>query len=293
MNATLPSSMIVYLNGAFMPAPEATVSVFDRGFVFGDGVYEVLPAYGGYLFRLTRHLQRLDNSLAAVGMRSPLSHTQWENVLTELVARNGGGDLSVYLQVTRGVALRDHAFPSDTPATVMAYATPLKPPAPSTLQAGLSAITVTDERWGRCHIKSISLMANVLARQKARDAGAYEAIMVRDNWVMEGAASNVFIVDNGELLTPPQGPFLLSGITRELLLELALHHNITCYEQGIPLKQMQRAEEIWVTSSSREILPITQLDGKPVGPGKPGPQFWRMMELLQDFKKLAALNATK
>lgn len=288
MNTTLPANMIVYLNGRFVPAPEAQISVFDRGFLFGDGVYEVLPAYGGRLFRLLPHLHRLDQSLAAVGMTPPLTHTQWTHVLSELVTRNGGGNLSVYLQVTRGVALRDHSFPPNTPATIMAYATPLQAPASSTLEDGLAAVTVTDERWSRCHIKSISLIANVLARQRARDAGAYEAILVRDNWVMEGAASNVFIVEQDELVTPPQGPHLLSGVTRELLLELAQQHHIPCREQNVSIQQLRQAQEIWLTSSSREVLPVTVLDGTPVGRGKPGPVFRHMLGLLQSFKKQAA-----
>ncbi len=275
----------VYLNGEFLPPQSASVSVFDRGFIFGDGVYEVIPVFGGRLFRLPQHLARLEASLAAIRLHNPLSESQWHAVLTRLIAGEDAPDQSVYLQVTRGVAPRDHAFPPDTQPTVFAYAQPLAYPPPAQLAHGVSAITAADIRWQRCDIKAIALLANALLRQQAIDAGAAEAILVRDGWVTEGAASNIFIVRRGQLLTPPKGAWILPGITRDLVLELARAHRLPCAEDMFRDTDLRAAEEVWLTSSTKEIMPITRIDGRPVGDGRPGPLHARLLALYRQYKQ--------
>ncbi|MGD2082303.1 MAG: D-amino acid aminotransferase [Chromatiales bacterium] len=280
----MPSSD-VYLNGEFLPLERARVSVMDRGFLFGDGVYEVIPAYGGRLFRLDHHLRRLENSLAAIRMDSPLSDGQWETALQRLVSQYPGQDLGVYLQVTRGPAeKRDHAIPDSVHPTVFAMASPIDPPAPGLAERGVAAVTLDDIRWQLCHIKATTLLANVLLRQQARDEDAIEAILVRDGEVTEGAASNLFIVSEGLVLTPPKGPHLLPGITRDLILELAAEEGLPCAEARIGIRQLETADEIWLTSSTREVLPVTRLNGAPVGAGVPGPLWRCMSELYQAYK---------
>ena len=273
-----------YLNGEYLPLNEARVSVMDRGFIFGDGIYEVIPVYNGRPFRLDQHLERLDHSLAAIRLANPLPVTEWHHIIGEVVARNGGGDQSVYVQVTRGVAPRDHAFPQPTVPTVFVTSSPLKKPTADML-AGISAITLDDIRWQYCHIKAITLLANVLLRQQAIDAGCTEAILVKNDSVTEGAASNVFVVIENCLVTPPKGPRLLPGITRDVILELAESNGIDCVQRTIFEDELRHAAEIWLTSSTREILPVISLDGQAVGTGKPGPLWQRMQILYQDFKK--------
>lgn len=275
---------VVYLNGALMPLEEARVPVLDRGFVFGDGVYEVIPVYGGRLFRLPHHLERLQSSLDGIRLSNPLAPEAWANMLQDLVRRNGGGDLSVYLQVTRGVAPRDHAFPENTAPTVFAMAKPLPAPVLDPELAGVKAITLEDIRWRNCHIKAITLLPNVLLRQAAVDQGAQEAILVRDGTITEGAASNVFIVREGRVITPPKGPYLLPGITRDLILELAAANDIPHAEASFSLDALRGADEVWLTSSTREISPVVALDGAPVANGKPGALWARMLALFQDYK---------
>jgi D-alanine transaminase len=278
--------MTVYLNGEYLPESEARVSVLDRGFLFGDGVYEVMPVYGGRLFRLEEHLDRLDRSLAAVRIAPPLDRAGWTDVLTGLVARNPGGDRSIYLQVTRGVARRDHAFPAaDTPPTVFAMVNPLHPVESALLQSGVAAVSVPDTRWARCDIKAITLLANILARQQAVEAGATEAILVRGGFATEGAASNLFVVADGVIVTPAKDTSLLPGITRDLVVELAAQHGLPLMESAIPESSLRAAEEVWLTSSTKEILPVTQLDDRPVGDGRPGPVWQRMFDLYQAYKQ--------
>lgn len=276
---------IVYLNGEFLPVEQACVSVTDRGFIFGDGVYEVIPVYGGRLFRLEQHLDRLACSLAAIRLDNPLATEEWRQCLQELVARNGDGDQSLYLQITRGAAPRDHAFPKDVSPTVYAATSPLKPMAAEVAEQGVAAITLDDIRWQRCDIKAITLLANILMRQRAVEQGAAEALLVRDGLVNEGAASNLFMVKDGVLVTPPKGPLLLPGITRDLVLELAAAEGIAHREAAITPADLQAAEEVWLTSSTREILPVTHLDQRPVGNGRPGPLWRRMMRSYQDYKQ--------
>ncbi len=285
MGAVAPDSSIAYLNGHFLPLAEATVPVLDRGFLFGDGVYEVIPVYGGRPFRISHHMQRLEQSLAAVRMASPHSVAEWQQLIFELVERNGGGDLSIYLQVTRGVEPREHHFPDNTPATVLLSCSPLTGTPPQQLEQGIAAITEEDGRWSRCDIKSINLLANVLHRQHALDRGAKEAILIRDGWVTEGAASNLFALLSGEVVTPPKGPHLLPGVTRDLVLELAREAGISTSERGIGIEELKQADELWITSSTREIVPITRLDEMAVGSGGPGAVTMRLHQELQRFKR--------
>ena len=275
---------IVHLNGQNLPAEEACVPVLDRGFIFGDGVYEVIPVFGGRPFRLDEHLQRLENSLSEVRIPNPHTREEWAGLIQNLIDANGGGDQSLYLQVTRGPAARDHALPENPAPTVFAMSNPLQPPAAEILEHGIEAITLDDIRWARCHIKAISLLPNILLRQTALDAGASEAILIRDGYATEGAASNLFVVLDGELRTPPKGPRLLPGITRDVILELAAANGIPHREADIRAEDLARASEIWVTSSTKEILPVTTLDDKAVGNGKPGSVFRRMYDLYQANK---------
>ncbi len=274
----------VYLNGEFLPPDQARVSVFDRGFIFGDGVYEVIPVFGGRLFRLPHHLSRLDASLGAIRLRNPHTQQEWNDIFTRLLAA-GSGDQSIYLQITRGVAPRDHAFPPNITPTVFAYAQPLKYSPPEQLAQGVTAVTAADIRWQRCDIKAIALLANALLRQEAIDQGAVEAILVRDGLVTEGAASNIFVVKNGRLVTPPKGPFILPGITRDLVVEIARARGIPCDELPVKIETLTSADEVWLTSSTKEILPITRIDGRPVGNGKPGPIHAKMFALYKEYKQ--------
>lgn len=266
--------MTVYLNGTFLAPEAACISPLDRGFLFADGVYEVIPSYGGRLFLLDAHLERLRRSLQAIRLADPEPAGGWGRMLDHLLALNPGGDRSVYLQVTRGSAPRDHVFPAAGGATVFAMVNPIAPPKPGLGEHGLAAITMPDQRWARCDIKSVALLPNVLARQQATEQGAVEAVLLRDGMLTEGAASNVFVVREGEVVTPPLGNAILPGITRQFLINLLLGHGQACREVPVAEEALRSADEIWLTSSTKELLPVTRLDGRPVGAGRPGP-LWR------------------
>ncbi len=273
-----------WLNGSFLPLEEAHVPVLDRGFLFGDGVYEVIPVYGGRLFRLAHHLKRLDNSLSGVRIANPLTHAEWASMLEELVARNEGGDQAVYLKVTRGAdKKRDHAFPADIRPTVFAMSSPMPPARDLAQESGVTAITLPDIRWKLCNIKAITLLPNVLLRQQAVEAGGAEAILINNGYALEGAASNLFIVKRGVLITPPKGNALLPGITRDLILELAAGNAIPFREADIHEDELFEADEVWLTSSTREISPVIRIDEQTVGDGRPGPLWQRMSELYRDY----------
>lgn len=274
-----------YLNGVFLPLEDAKVSAMDRGFLFGDGVYEVIPSYGGHLLRVTHHLKRLQNSLDAVRIPNPLTPGEWTSILKKLIAENDGTDQSLYLQVTRGAAAkRDHAFPKDLVPTVFAMSAPLSASFDIRNEPGVKAITLDDTRWKLCNIKAITLLPNIMLRQEAVDNETVEAILVKDGYVIEGAASNVFIVLDGVLMTPPESPSLLTGITRDLILELAKNHSIPYKEVDINMEDFERASEVWVTSSSREISPVVQVDKRAIGTGTPGPVWKNMIQLYQEYK---------
>jgi D-alanine transaminase len=279
--------MTVYLNGQFLPINEAKISVLDRGFIFGDGVYEVIPVYSHRAFRLAEHLQRLRHSLGEIKLANPHSDAEWIEVIQQLIASNAPEDQYLYLHITRGVAKRDHAFPNPPVApTVFVMSYPLNTPPDELLQSGISAITAPDNRWLRCDIKAISLLPNVLLRQMAIDAGCAETIMIRNNEFMtEGAASNIFVVKNGILLAPPKDHLMLPGITYDVILELAAANNIPHQIRKVLLGEVFDADELLLTSSTKEVLAITQLDGKPVGSGKPGTMFAKLHQLYQNFKR--------
>lgn len=285
------SEGIVYLNGEYMPLSTAKVPVLDRGFIFGDGVYEVIPAYGHQLFRIDEHLQRLQYSLTAVRIENPYSSDEWKNILNTLLDKNPGDDSSIYLQVTRGVAKRDHAFPTAVTPTVFAMANPLVTADEKAFNQGIAAITLDDTRWQYCNIKAITLLANILLRQSAIDEGAAEAILIRDGEVTEGAASNVFIVNNGIIKTPPKSTLLLPGITRDLIVELAKDNDEPIEEVNFSKSELENADEIWISSSTKEIMPVIQLDNKPVADGKPGPIARKMFQIFQDYKRQLKAHA--
>lgn len=285
---------IVYLNGEFKAISEACVSVLDRGFLFGDGVYEVIPVYGGHLLRLKSHLQRLQNSLDGIRLLNPLSNQQWATMLHELVQKNTGEDQSIYLQITRGVAAkRDHNFPDKTIATVFAMSNELLPVSRSKAEQGIEAVTLDDIRWRACNIKTTALLANTLLRQQATDKGAGEAILIKDGYATEGSASNVFAVIDGVIVTPPTGPLLLPGITRDLVLEQARTHGMPHQEREIHEDELRHASEIWITSSNREVVPVLSLDGLPVGSGVAGPVWHQMIDLFQQYKQQLRKGASE
>lgn len=279
--------MTIYLNGEFMPIGEAKISVLDRGFIFGDGVYEVIPVYSRKAFRMTEHLRRLQHSLDGIKLPNPHSDAEWEHIIGELISRNDGEDQYLYLHITRGVAKRDHAFPNPPVApTVFAMISPLPAPPEALLHSGISCITAPDNRWLRCDIKAIALLPNVLLRQMAVDAGCAETILIRDNEFMtEGAASNIFVVKGGKLLAPPKDNLMLPGITYDVVLEIAAANGIPHEVRRVMKEEVFAADELLLTSSTKEVLAITQLDGKPVGSGKPGEMFARLHRLYQDFKR--------
>ncbi|MBI1966231.1 MAG: D-amino acid aminotransferase [Betaproteobacteria bacterium] len=281
----MSTSETVYLNGEFMPLENARVPVLDRGFIFGDGVYEVIPVYSRRPFRLPEHCRRLQRSLDAVRIANPMTDAEWARLVGELVARNADEDQYIYLQVTRGVAKRDHAFPRDAKPTVFVMSSPLATPARELVENGVPCVTAVDFRWLKCDVKSVSLLGNCLLRQAAADAGAAETVLFRDGWLTEASASNVFVVKGGRLLAPPKNHLMLPGITYDVVLELAAAKNIPAEVREIAEREVRDADELWLTSSTREVLAITTLDGRPVGGGRPGAVFKTVYQAYQEFKR--------
>jgi D-alanine transaminase len=276
---------MVFLNGKFLPIEEARVPVLDRGFIFGDGVYELVPVYSRVPFRVEEHLARLERSLAATRIRNPYSRQEWREIIAQLIAKQPYEDQGVYFQVTRGVAKRDHAFPQDATPTVFIMSNPLVNPPRDLVERGAAAVSAQDNRWFRCDIKSISLIGNVLLRQLSADAGATETILFRNGQLTEAAACNVFVVQGGVIQGSPKSNLILPGITYDVVVELAQAAQLPLEIRDVSEAETRAADEIWVTSSSKEVLAIVQLDGKPVGDGRPGPVFRRMYQLYQDFKQ--------
>ena len=270
----VPGESQVYLNGEFLRVAEAKVSVLDRGFIFGDGIYEVVPVYQGNAFRMAEHLDRLDRSLAALRIAQPFDRSGWINLIEQLLDRSNLDTCIVYLQVTRGVAKRDHPFPSPavTP-TVFGMIAAWSPPTAAQRAQGLSAISIPDERWLHCEIKSVSLLGNVLAKQQAVDAQVDEVLQFRDGYLTEGASTNIWVVSGGKLLAPPKNNLILEGIRYGLMGELAAEAGIPFEARRISQQEVEQADELMLSSATKEVLAIVSLDGKPVGTGKPGPVF--------------------
>ena len=276
---------MVFLNGKFLPIEEAKVPVLDRGFIFGDGVYELVPVYSRVPFRLDEHLARLERSLKETGIHNPYSRREWREIIVKLVDAQPFEDQGVYFQVTRGVAKRDHAFPKNVEPTVFMMSNPLVNPPKEQVEKGGAAVSAVDNRWLRCDIKSISLIGNCLLRQLSAETGSAETILFRDGKLTEASASNVFIVKGGVIQSPPKSNLILPGITYDVVTELARANGLAIEFREVSEREVREADEIWVTSSSKEVFPIVTLDGRKVGEGRPGPAFRRMYALYQEFKK--------
>jgi D-alanine transaminase len=277
---------LCYVNGEFVPLDAARISPFDRGFLFADGVYEVMPVYAGRPFRFEAHCERLARSCRELVMEDPLSRAEWRQLFATLIERNGGGDQYIYWQVTRGAERgRNHAPLPNVPRTVFAFCAPLPVLGPSVLEQGLACVSAQDTRWARCDIKSVSLLANVLLRQLAVDAGAAETILFRDGELTDASSSTVYGVINGELRAPPNSRAILPGTTRSVLEEITERAKIPYRIGRVTEADLRTADEIWVTSSTREVAPVTTLDGKPVGNGKPGALWRRAYDAFQTYKQ--------
>jgi len=286
-----------YLNGSYLPVSEAKVSVLDRGFIFGDGIYEVAPVYGRRLFRFDEHMARLGRSLAKLRIPNPHTRDEWlercRTLVATLAERTGAQDQLVYIEVTRGVAPRDHVMPAGIEPTVFMMATPMKPATAEQRHHGVACVTARDFRWERGDIKSVSLLGNVLARQISADQGAVETIMVRDGWLTEAAASNVWIVHEGAVLGAPKSEHVLEGIRYDLLRDLCEECGIAYNLRPIPEADVRSADEVMLSSATKEVLPVTRIDGEPVGHGalrgKPGPVYARLYEAYQQAKRVQAI----
>jgi D-alanine transaminase len=277
---------ISYLNGEYLPLREARISPLDRGFLYSDGVYEVMPVYGGRPFRFEAHAARLTRSLAEIQMEDPHTRAQWRELISTLITRNGGGDQYVYWQVTRGAELgRNHAPLPQIPRTVFAFCAPLPSTSAAVLENGVACVTAEDTRWARCDVKSVSLLANVLLRQQAVEANAAETILLRGGELMEASASAVHIVTGGVIVSPPQSRRILPGTTRSAMEEVAQRAGISYRAERVSERELRTADEIWISASTREVQAVTRLDGKPIGTGKPGPLWRRLYDEWQRYKR--------
>ena len=274
---------IGFVNGRFMPLEEATVPVEDRGFQFGDGIYEVIRTYHGQPFELDAHLARLERSARAIELPLPWNLQQWAAYVHDGIKRGGHAESKVYLQLTRGVAPRDHVFPASTKPTAVMTVREMRTIEPALQASGVAVMTMDDWRWGRCDIKSVNLLPNVLARQTAKQAGAFEALFIRNGQLTEGSVSNVMVVKTGRLLTAPEGERILSGVTRTIVLELARKESLPVEERFVTRDELSHADEIFLTGTTVEVLPVIRVDGKPVGSGKPGPASLKLQTAFQRF----------
>ncbi len=277
---------ISYLNGTYLPLREARISPLDRGFLYSDGVYEVMPVYGGRPFRFESHADWLTRSLGGIRMEDPHSREQWRALLGTLIERNGGGDQYVYWQVTRGAEFgRNHAPLPVIERTVFAFCAPLPVTAPATLRDGVTCVTAQDTRWAQCDIKSVSLLANVLLRQLAVDGQAAETILLRDGELMEASSSAVHVISGGVIHSPPNSRQILPGTTRSAMEEMALRAGIPYRSEPVSEARLRAADEVWISAATREVQPVTRIDGQPVGSGKPGPLWRRIHAELQSYKR--------
>jgi D-alanine transaminase len=283
--------MTVYLNGKFLPIGEAKISVLDRGFIYGDGVYELVPVYQREPYRLPQHLARLQRSLDGIRLANPHRDAEWEAIIRELIARQSFDDQGVYLQVTRGAAKRDHAFPPDAIATVFMMSNPLPVLTREQIEGGVAVVTAADERWLHCDLKTISLLGNVLARQFAVDHGAVETVLFREGYLTEASASNVLIVKGGTIVAPPKDNLILPGITYDATLELARDGGLPFEIRPVTRYEALGADEMWLSSSTKEVLAVSTLDGKPFAGGMPGPVYREMYRLFQASKPKSRVPA--
>ncbi|MDR0564851.1 MAG: D-amino acid aminotransferase [Azoarcus sp.] len=291
MNTLSAPASLCYLNGEFLLLANARISPLDRGFLFGDGAYEVIPCYARKPLRLAEHLLRLVNTLEGIRLPNPHHAGEWAEIIAKVLDGNPWDNQSIYLQVTRGAPpARKHTFPENTPPTVFLMSEQLTTPSIEQFNAGASAISASDDRWLHCDFKTVSLIANCLLKQRAQDANCIEIILFRDGFLTEASSSNVFAVRNDVLLAPPRNHLILPGITYDLVLELAARHNIPHEVRAITEYEARTADELWVTSSTKEILPITTLDGQPVGNGRVGAMAHKMYALYQDFKHTLILH---
>jgi D-alanine transaminase len=274
----------VYLNGQFLPLEDARISVLDRGFIYGDGVYELIPVYGRRPYRLRQHLARLQRSLDGIRLANPHTDAEWQAIIAGLIGRMTFADQGVYLQVTRGAAKRDHAFPAGVAPTVFMMSNPLALPSREQIEGGVAVITGVDERWLHCDLKTISLLGNVLARQLAVDAGATETVLFRNGYLTEASASNVLLVREGVIVAPPKDNQILPGITYDVAFELAREGGLPIEMRPVPKDEALAADEMWLSSSTKEVLAVTSLDGRPFAGGKPGPMFRKVHALFQASK---------
>ena len=279
--------MTVYLNGKFLPLEDAKVSVLDRGFIYGDGVYELVPVYHRQPFHLPQHLARLRRSLDGIRLANPYTDAQWAAIINELIARQPFEQQGVYFQVTRGAAKRDHVFPIGVPPTVFMMSNPLATPSAEAIEGGVAVVTAADERWLHCDLKTISLLGNVLPRQLAADHGAVEAVLFRDGYLTEATASNVLVVRQGKIVAPPKDNLILPGITYDATIELAREGGLAFEVRPVKKEEALAADEMWLSSSTKEVLAVTTLDGMPFAGGRPGPMFKRMHALFQAAKPKA------
>jgi D-alanine transaminase len=288
----LPDTLC-FLNGSYTPLRDAKVSVLDRGFVFGDGIYEVVPVYGRKLFRFDEHMARLGRSLAKLRIGNPHGREEWLAMCRRLIEGVPAEDQLVYIQVTRGVAMRDHVMPEGITPTVFMMANPMKPATAEQRHHGVACVTARDFRWERGDIKSISLLGNVLARQMSADKGAVETVMFRDGFLTEAAASNVWVVHEGAVLGPPKSEHVLEGIRYDLIKELCEEEGIAYNLRPIPEADVTGADELLLSSATKEVLAITTLDGHPVGHGalrgKPGPVYARLHQAYQRAKRTQSI----
>jgi D-alanine transaminase len=278
------ASQTVHLNGEFVALADARISVLDRGFIYGDGVYEVVPVYGRRPFRMPQHLRRLQYSLDGIRLPNPHTAAEWEALVAQLISRQPFDDQAVYVQVTRGVAKRDHAFPAGVSPTVFMMSNPLVLPAREQVDRGVAVVTAQDNRWLRCDLKTTSLLGNVLMRQLAVDHGAVETVMFRDGCLTEASASNVLVVRGGRIIAPPKDNLILPGITYDATLEIAGAAGVPLDVRPIPHAEALGADEMWLSSSTKEVLAVTIVDGKPFGGGSPGPVFRRVWQAFQRAK---------
>ena len=283
------NSPIAHFNGELLPLDRICISPLDRGFIFGDGVYEVIPVYDGAALRGREHFERLQRSMESIALANPHGVDEWIGLMDALLAHHPG-DQSVYIQVTRGVPpKRDHVMPKGLAPTVFMMCQPLVTPSREAVENGVACVTSPDFRWEMCHIKSTSLLGNIMARQMAADAGAAETILIRDGLLTEASSSNVFVVKNGKVAAPPRDNLILLGITYDLLVGLAAEGEVDLEIRPVTEAELRTADETWLSSSTKEVLAVTTLDGKPVGNGRPGPLFRRMHAYYQDYKaKLTA-----